>query len=345
MWKVPGASALISNRSARCARLAVAFVGVASTASAETYVPHQSSTGFALPGVQRPSGFDEVRASDGTTCRSAMGNGGAYVDVGAVGNQNDGSLTSGSVYGRVVMPMGERPGRVDCKRLYELEVKRLEMEVELLRSGLGAGARPVASARPTFPAGAFSGTPSSGVAATVTVAPAEPAGRAVPTADPAPTNATPPGPTIVSSASAASFRALPAMAPLARDRPATARLLAPDLPRAGTRLASLTTTFVPTPFMRPLADAPKARLPRPAKIVARLPSASDEPSRLAYGGLDTSDGGTGIDRYGTESGETAMGGPYVLPDVMSDERIAPDEAPAQVGEPAAQNPWFPFASN
>ena len=36
-------------------------------------------------------------------------------------------------YARVTMPLGKRPKRIDCSRVYELEIERLREEVALLR--------------------------------------------------------------------------------------------------------------------------------------------------------------------------------------------------------------------
>lgn len=100
---------------------------------------NQNQTGFTLPGVTLPQGQDEVHASDGTTCRSAVSGSGAYLDVGVIrGNSNSQSNSDLATYGRVVIPMGRKPKRVDCSRLYELEVERLQLELKLLKMGLGA---------------------------------------------------------------------------------------------------------------------------------------------------------------------------------------------------------------
>ena len=126
-------------RKVSCAAALAMFGATLTAAKAETLTLNQNQTGFNLPGVTIPGGHDEVRAADGTTCRSAVANAGPYLDVGAVGNQRGGSLRDGAIYGRFVVPLGRRGGRLDCKRLYELEVQRLETEVRLLRAGLGSG--------------------------------------------------------------------------------------------------------------------------------------------------------------------------------------------------------------
>jgi hypothetical protein len=50
-----------------------------------------------------PQRQDEVHASDGTTCRSAVSGSGAYLDVGVIrGNSNCQSNSDVATYGRVV---------------------------------------------------------------------------------------------------------------------------------------------------------------------------------------------------------------------------------------------------
>ena len=93
------------------------------------------NSGFSLPGVTLPQGTDEVRAADGTSCRSAVGGNGAYLDVGVIGKQR--TADDNAYYGRVVVPLGKSPKRLDCSRLYDLEVERLKLELELAKAGLG----------------------------------------------------------------------------------------------------------------------------------------------------------------------------------------------------------------
>jgi hypothetical protein len=113
-------------------------------AAQDNYI-NQNISGFNLPGVTLSQGHDEVRAADGTTCRSAVGGSGAYMDVGVIGNpeQDAGGNSSMSAYGRIVVPLGVMPKRVDCSRLYDLEVQRLELELKLSQMGLGRGVSPV----------------------------------------------------------------------------------------------------------------------------------------------------------------------------------------------------------
>jgi len=113
----------------------------------DVYTLNQNQTGFSLPGVALPQGQDEVRAADGTTCRSAVSGNGAYIDMGVIGGQG---IASGQMatYGRVVIPLGRTPTRLDCAKLYALEVERLKMELQLLKMGLARGGGAGAGANP-----------------------------------------------------------------------------------------------------------------------------------------------------------------------------------------------------
>lgn len=115
----------------------VAASTVSPVLAEDVYNLNQNESGFNLPGVTLPQGQDEVHASDGTTCRSAVSGTGAYLDLGVIRGNNQ-SNNDVATYGRVVIPIGRTPKRVDCSRLYELEVERLQLELKLLKMGLGA---------------------------------------------------------------------------------------------------------------------------------------------------------------------------------------------------------------
>lgn len=120
------------------AALAVALC--APVSAADRYLLRQDQSGLTLPGVSLPGGYDEVRGADGTTCRTSNAGAGAYADVGVIGsNDESGAMDAGSVYGRVVIPLGATGTRLDCRKLYELEIQRLQMEVRLLKAGLDRG--------------------------------------------------------------------------------------------------------------------------------------------------------------------------------------------------------------
>lgn len=129
--------------------LAGASIGCAEPLSAQStaggypniygYQNQSYTSGLYLPQVSQPSGQDEIRAADGTTCRSSMASNDAYLDVGGIGGQAiDGTFNQGSVYGRIIVPLGAVPKRLDCTALYNLEIARLRNELELVRSGLPA---------------------------------------------------------------------------------------------------------------------------------------------------------------------------------------------------------------
>ena len=93
---------------------------------------------FANPTLQIPSArgssqSDEVNTSSGVRCRQAVGSA-LMLDVGAVADSDD-----HGVYGRITIPIGA-PKRLDCSRLYDLEVDRLKAEIESLRAAAGNGA-------------------------------------------------------------------------------------------------------------------------------------------------------------------------------------------------------------
>ena len=105
------------------------------TLAEDIYYLNQSQSGFNLPGVSLPQGQDEARAADGTTCRSAVGGSGAYLDVGAINGSNNrnGDIAT---YGRVVIPLGQGGKRMNCSELYDLEIARLRAELKLLQMGV-----------------------------------------------------------------------------------------------------------------------------------------------------------------------------------------------------------------
>ena len=110
-------------------------------------VPSQSSVfnqnSVNLPSAPITSGQDIVRGADGTSCQTAIASGGPYLDVGVLQSQDFYERNSAAVYGRIVIPIGKRAKRLDCTRLYQLEIERMRMELELLRMGTTYTAMPV----------------------------------------------------------------------------------------------------------------------------------------------------------------------------------------------------------
>lgn len=68
-----------------------------------------------------------------------------YVDLGVAGGQQNNSAQgyyagpgpqnqdSALVYFRIILPLGESPEKLDCGKVLELEIKRLEAELEMMR--------------------------------------------------------------------------------------------------------------------------------------------------------------------------------------------------------------------
>ena len=111
-------------------------------------VPASGDGGFYLPTAPTgPGGEDSVETATGTRCRQAINGNGAYLDVGIAGSRSSGSEfnrygvtghsnADGSQalgYARMIVPLGKKPQRIDCSRLYEMELARLKREIELLK--------------------------------------------------------------------------------------------------------------------------------------------------------------------------------------------------------------------
>jgi hypothetical protein len=106
------------------------------------------STGFYLPNASPSYGQDEFRASDGTSCRTTM-DGTKRMEVGTFatgGNQTANGTNYGlpgyltpptqgnlGVYGRFSWSLDAMPQRMDCTKLYELEIEKKKIELELLK--------------------------------------------------------------------------------------------------------------------------------------------------------------------------------------------------------------------
>lgn len=101
-----------------------------------------------LPAPPRgPGGEDVIETSSGARCRQSINSNGAYLDVGATGSsgssrdpyygpvfpERNGSNQQALGYVRITLPLGEKPRRLDCIRLYEMELERMRREIELLR--------------------------------------------------------------------------------------------------------------------------------------------------------------------------------------------------------------------
>ena len=105
---------------------------------------------FAADGILLPSppvgpgGEDAITTSEGVRCSQSINSSGGYLDFGVAGGDLSsypiGGATTGSNsaigYARIIVPIGGAPKRLDCARLYDLEIARLKAEIELLKVGL-----------------------------------------------------------------------------------------------------------------------------------------------------------------------------------------------------------------
>lgn len=103
-------------------------------------------TGVYLPPAPAgPGGEDSIETASGTRCRQAINSNGAYLDLGVAGSAAkplddpsrsylvDSRDREGMAYARLTVPLGSRPKRIDCSAIYQLEIQRLQREVELLK--------------------------------------------------------------------------------------------------------------------------------------------------------------------------------------------------------------------
>ena len=98
------------------------------------------------PAPQGPGGEDTIETQSGTRCRQSINSAEGYVDVGIAGSSASGVPSGGNVfisiterdrqalgYARVTLPLGKKPKRIDCSRIYELDINRLREEIALLK--------------------------------------------------------------------------------------------------------------------------------------------------------------------------------------------------------------------
>lgn len=106
-----------------------------------------SSLNLALPGAPGNFQSDKFRAGE-LDCSHAIGSA-TNLEVGVTGIINKGQYDSMNnyfndtrtgdvgVYARITIPLGKRnKNRIDCSRLYELELKRKQLEVMRLEAEL-----------------------------------------------------------------------------------------------------------------------------------------------------------------------------------------------------------------
>ena len=115
--------------------------------AALTPLDASADSGVFLPSAPRgPGGQDTIESATGTRCSQSINSSGPYLDLGVSANNSEDSLflsdreAEGDLavigYARIVIPLGETPKRIDCHRLYEMELERLRAEIDMLRLGL-----------------------------------------------------------------------------------------------------------------------------------------------------------------------------------------------------------------
>lgn len=117
------------------------FLLVATSVSGES-----NSLNLALPGAAGNYQSDKFRAGD-LDCSNAIGSA-TNLEFGVTGliggesynpltNYNTSDTTDVGVFARITIPLGKRvKSRIDCNRLYELELRKKELEVMKLEQEL-----------------------------------------------------------------------------------------------------------------------------------------------------------------------------------------------------------------
>jgi hypothetical protein len=91
-----------------------------------------------------PGGEDSITTSEGVRCSQSINSSGGYLDLGVAGGDLSTYYSATSTatnntavgYARVIIPLGKRPKRIDCSKLYQLEIERLRAEIQALQIGL-----------------------------------------------------------------------------------------------------------------------------------------------------------------------------------------------------------------
>lgn len=106
-----------------------------------SYADSSTSLNLGLPGLPQNYQSDRFRTGD-LDCQNAIGSA-TQLEFGVTGiiSQPDwtGETREGDigVYSRITIPLGKRPkSRVDCNRLYELELRKKQLEVMKLEQEL-----------------------------------------------------------------------------------------------------------------------------------------------------------------------------------------------------------------
>ncbi|MCF8186959.1 MAG: hypothetical protein K9J28_09110 [Sulfuritalea sp.] len=110
-------------------------------------IQQASANGLYMPSPpQGVGGDDSVTTATGTQCKTSMNSNKGYFDVGVSGSKASSNSNAydynglglpnqdnALAYARVVIPLGDTPKKMDCNRLLELEIQRLESEIQMLK--------------------------------------------------------------------------------------------------------------------------------------------------------------------------------------------------------------------
>lgn len=107
--------------------------------------PALAADGLYLPSPPvGPGGEDSITTSEGVRCSQSINSSGGYLDFGVAGGDLSQGYSANATppadsaigYARIIIPLGQSPRRIDCARLYDLEIQRLKAEIEMLKVGL-----------------------------------------------------------------------------------------------------------------------------------------------------------------------------------------------------------------
>ena len=97
-----------------------------------------------IPGASIQSGYDRVYSSSGTSCESSQ-EPDMYYQIGLTASKDDKTGLNNKIYGgnyerdeigayaQIVIPISDGRKRVDCSRLYDLEIQKLQAEILKLK--------------------------------------------------------------------------------------------------------------------------------------------------------------------------------------------------------------------
>ena len=104
------------------------------------------ATSLGMPSANVPSGYDRITTESGITCESTIASD-TYLQAGLMGVTQDNAYSTSKAYNhnnmrdrdelgayvQVIVPIGEKRDRLNCKRFEQLEIERLKAEIENLK--------------------------------------------------------------------------------------------------------------------------------------------------------------------------------------------------------------------